>query len=841
MMRIATRFTAISATVTALIVSQAVHGQDDFLDELLAEPPPEETGPPPPEAPGQTPDSDSAEAHASDPLDTPSSPSAPVDVIRLESSEPPPELPPRKRQRQDALEEIVVTATKREAALRDIPASISAFSGEDLEARGILSINDVLEQTPGVTSNSARPGDQRIVIRGISTSASPTSTVPYPVGIFIGDTALNEPYAASITPDLSAFDLAAVEVLKGPQGTLFGGAALSGVLRYRLNDPVTDRWEARYFAQSLSPDDGEHALTQGAVVNVPLLDNDTLGVRLAYIRREYPGVIDDTRPEQAANDVDGGEGDQMRAAVLWQPDDHMAVKFTYLEQDYSASNGLFIADQPNGPRSTRSSLLPWPNRHRFALYNLEVQYDWETVRLVSSSSRTEKERFNSIDSFGALLGTPPPGTPDALAIPFVTDQESTSFQQEIRLQSIDGQAFEWLAGAYYLRSPIRYFLSLNVQALNDAGASGTEILTAVQSLTGALGLGGVIDPLLGALIPGADNLACELAVLCAETDALAQERALFFDLTWRPSDSLALAAGGRLFRTSVDGGFTGTGIGARLLNNGMSPADFTATITEEGFNPKLSVTYDFTDDHSLYALANKGFRFGGIQNIPANEAEGVPATYKSDTIWNYELGLRTQWFDDRLEFDVTAFVVEYDDPLVVLKNSLQINFFDNVGSARSEGIEANMRWLTPIPGVILTMAGGIVDARTTEDFQAGRDRVPSGTPLPGSAEYQYSANLAVFGSPDWLVNVAGVLGYTYVGPTRNELVRDDMVNDYGTYSAGLNFSLPQFTGTPTLSFNVLNLTNETTPVGQVNSATGSNFFVLNPPRTITARFSLEFN
>ena len=86
----------------------------------------------------------------------------------------------------------------------------------------MLSVNDILEQTPGVTSNSARPGDQRVVMRGISTSASPTSTVPYPVGIFIGDTALNEPYAASITPDLSAFDLAAVEVLKGPQGTLFG-------------------------------------------------------------------------------------------------------------------------------------------------------------------------------------------------------------------------------------------------------------------------------------------------------------------------------------------------------------------------------------------------------------------------------------------------------------------------------------------------------------------------------------------------------------------------------------------------------------------------------------------
>lgn len=740
------------------------------------------------------------------------------------------------------LEEVYVTATKREKSLRDVAASISAFAGEDLESQGILSVNNILEQTPGVTSNSARPGDQRIVMRGISTSADPTSTVPYPVGIFIGDTALNEPYAASVTPDLSAFDLAAVEVLKGPQGTLFGGAALSGVLRYRLNDPKPDQWELRYFAQHIEPEDGTTGLVQGAVVNIPIMgEGGNFGARLAFIEREYPGVHDDLRPEQFEQDVDEGEGEQVRAALIWQPNDALQFKYTYLKQDYSAENGLVISDSRDGPRSTRGSLLPWPNHHEFGLQNLEIQYDWESVRLVSSNSKTEKKRFTIVDSHGSLLGAPADGIPESLAIPFVTDQESESNQYELRLQSNDSERFEWLVGAYYLTSPIRYFVSLNAQLLNDVSAPLTGVTQGIQNIADSLGIGDIVSQTIAAVLPGAENLECELALLCAETNAEAEEEALFFDLTWSPWSMLELSAGARVYRTTVDGGFVGQGIGARLVSNGQSPADVTTKIVEEGVNPKFSATFHLTDDHSLYFLANKGFRFGGIQNLPEDELQNVPGTYKSDFIWNYEVGLRTTWLDDSLEFDITAFHIDYENPLVVLKNAIQINYYDNVGSAESDGLEANMRWLTPIPGIILTLSGGTVDARTTEDFQAGRQNVPAGKPLPGSAEYQYSANIAAFGPPAWFINVSGLIGYSYVGKTHNDISSGRLVNDYGTYNAGLNFSIPSLSGRPTLALNILNLTDETTPVSIVPSSLGDDFFILNTPRTLTARFSLEFD
>jgi len=740
-----------------------------------------------------------------------------------------------------ALDEIIVTATKREKSLRDIPASISAYDGEALEAEAVLSINEVLERTPGVTTNSARPGDQRIVMRGISTSSNPTSTVPYPVGIFIGDTALNEPYAASITPDLSAFDLAAVEVLKGPQGTLFGGAALSGVLRYRLNDPNPEEFQARYFSQGIYPKGGSGAWTHGVVVNVPVFGRDgNVGLRAAYIRRTYPGVTDDLRPEQAAKDVNEGKGDQIRIGLLWQPIDDLQIKYTFLRQDYKADNGLILANSPDGPRETTGSLIPWPNEHEFGLHNLEISYDWNNIRLVASSSRTEKKRFNIIDSYGALLGPALPGTPDALAIPFVTDQESTSFQQEVRLQSIAGENFEWLVGGYYLRSPIRYYLLLNAQALNDTSAALSNVLNAVRDTATNLGLGGLVDQVLDNLLPGADNLECELSVLCAETNAKAKEIAGFFDLTWRPWDQLELSAGARLYRTSVDGGFVGQGVGARLVNNGQSPADLSTSITEQGINPKFSATFHFTDNHSIYALANKGFRFGGIQNIPEDEAQNVPATYKSDFIWNYELGVRTRWLNNTLEVDVTGFYIDYTDPLVVLKNAIQINYYDNVGSAESYGIEGSLRWITPIPGIVFSASGGVVDAHTTEDFMAGRQLVPSGKPLPGSAAYQYSVKLGFFGSPDWLINVGGMVSYTYIGKTYNDISSDDLVNDYGTLDMALNLSIPTLKGQPTLSLSAVNILDTVAPVSIVNSAVGSDFFILNTPMAYTIRLSLEF-
>ncbi|HVT36415.1 MAG TPA: TonB-dependent receptor [Nevskiaceae bacterium] len=743
------------------------------------------------------------------------------------------------------LGDVVVTATKREKSLREVPASIRELDGRDLEAKAVLSINELLDSTPGVTSNSTRPGEERIIMRGISTTASGTTVAPYPVGVFVGDTSFNEPYAASITPDLSAFDLAGVDILKGPQGTLFGGAALAGAIRYRLNDPLTDQWQLRAFSQFTNLEHGSNALTEGVVVNAPLrVEDGGLGARLVYIDRQYPGSIDWTRPDPPQRDANQGRGEQFRGSLLWTPTDAARLQFTYLEQDYSAANDIIVADGPYGPRSSSASLQPWPNQHRFALYQLGGQYDFEHVRIVSSTSRTEKKRYNSIESLGALLGSPPGGTPAALALPFITHQDSTSFSQELRVQSID-TPLEWLVGGYYYHAPINYELVLNVQALQDLGGQANNLaplLAQLRQAYGALyGANNELNTLLGQLDSVTGNPGCELSVLCAETHAKATEKALFFDLSRKFWQRLELEAGARLYRTEVNGGFVGTGAGARLVNNGMSPVYVLNDLVEQGINPKFTATLHFTRDISTYFQAARGFRFGGIQQIPADKVQNVPGTFKSDSLWNYELGLRTAWLGNTLHADVTGFHIDYKNPQVQLKDLEELNYYDNVGAAVSNGVEGSLEWLTPLTGIALSATGGYTNAHTTEPFKAGNTPVPAGVPLPGSAKVQYSGQLTYLwpygGDYSW----GGALSYVYVGKTSPGLQVSQYVYDFGVVNFSSQFGAPGWPGKPSLALSIENLADRTAPVSIIGSATGSSYYLLTPPRTYTARLTVEFD
>lgn len=683
-------------------------------------------------------------------------------------------------------------------------------------------------------------------MRGIATAVNPISTTSSPVGIFIGDTAFNEPYAAGVTPDLSAFDLKDIEVLKGPQGTLFGGAALAGAIRYRLNDPDPYVLQFRGFSQLTSLTKGSVAFTEGVAANLPVsMGSGALGLRAAYIRRNYPGVYDNTRPEDAAIDVDRGDGEQFRLGVLWVPDAPLQLKFTFLSQNYSADNALIVSDNRNGPRATSFSLLPWPNKHNFRLYNLEFDYNFDDMKLVSSSSRTEKTRHYLLDSLGLLIGTPPEGTPDSLAIPFVTNQKSASFAQELRLQSKDSDGLEWLLGGYFYRAaPLDYDLEVSVQALHDVGqltANVGDLLTALKSSFDAIaGPGNLVSSLLGAASTTGDVLKCELSLLCAQTHAKARELALFADFTDTFWDRLELSAGARLYQTDVAGGFTGQGLGVRLVNKGVSPADLRDRRTERGVNPKLSATYRFTKSISLYAQAARGFRFGGIQNIPPSKAENIPATFKSDTLWNYEIGLRTEWFHNTLRLDVTGFHIDYKNPQVSLASPALVGYYDNIDSARSDGMEGNLQWLTPIPGVALSITGGVTNARTTSDFMAGNTLVPSGAALPGSAKKQYSGQLSYFWPYGGPLSFGAAFTYAYIGKTEAALPHSDYVYDFGTMGVNLQLGAPDWPGKPTLVLGVDNLKDVAAPIGFLKSNTGELFYIMNPPRTFVARLNFEF-
>lgn len=726
------------------------------------------------------------------------------------------------------IEEVIVTATKREQSIREIPASITAFSGEKLESSGKLNLNDFIQETPGVTAAQAAPGYTRLTFRGISTDTNPYAGNAQPVGIFIGDTPFTDPYIANIVPDLSAFDLADVEVLKGPQGTLFGGSALSGAVRYQLQEPVLREWQFRGFTQFAQPKGGSSAFTYGVAGNVPI--GDELAIRLNYVSREYSGTVDDLRQDK--QNVDRSDGDGLRAQLLWQPD-AWKIKLTHLTQDFSGDNLLQAVYSPRGPRETDRAVLAMPSKNDFGLDSLEISYDFDSVRVVSLTSHVDRDAVFTSDMTNVLIGRPPQGYPQTAAVLSTVTNQSKSTSQEFRLQSTGGGDFNWLVGAYFFDYD-GYFNILIDTPLN-------------QSLLGPGSLIGS-NPLLGALFGalGVPNLGAVTSLLDGTSDAKSQERALFADLSYELFDDLTVSAGGRFYETEVKGGFVGSGLLITGNQNDGLGSNTVAKLDERGFNPKLSATYRFDRDFSVYASAAKGFRFGGLQALPSTPTNGVPPTFKSDTLWNYEIGVRTDWLDRTLRADLTGFYIRYDNPIVTQQTQgIPINYNTNVSAAISRGVEASLLWNTPIRGLSASLSGGYTDAHITESFTAANgDVVEPGTRMPGSAKVQYSSSLQYLYAWNQF-SIAPNVSYTYVGKGYSNITHDVEINGFGTLNAGLVFGAENIPGKPKLAFNMVNILDTTRPVAG-STATAlvtrqpQTVYLLNPPRTLTVRLGLEF-
>lgn len=752
-------------------------------------------------------------------------PATELDTIPVADPAPPVARPAPPSQASAQIEEVVVTATKREQSLRDIPASITEFDGNKLEEQGKQNLADYLRQAPGVTMTDIAPNLPRISIRGISTDTSGLAGLPSPTGIFIGDVAFSDPYVSNVQPDLSAFDLASVEVLKGPQGTLFGGAALAGAIRYVINDPVMGEWQGRAFTQYVNPDGGSTALSSGVVVNAPLY-SDRLALRAAYVKREYSGYTDLINPPPQKN-VDHGSGDQIRAILAWQPIDALKFTLTHLDQDYSTPNSSTTVDTPDAHTNNRQ-VLPAPVDTRFRLDSLNANWDFDGVRAVSLTSYTTKKASIRADATSALIGAPPPNYPAALAVFETIDDKSKAFAQELRLQSTGSGPFQWLVGAYFYDYSVRF-----------------ELLTDTIAHQALLGHDSAIDALLSGLSVDSSTLYDKSSLLYALSKPKAQERALFFDLSDTFWDHLEISAGARLYSTQVKGGFFGTGVLALVDNGGQDIHYEDNSLKENGVSPKFTATWHFSRDYSLYAQAARGFRFGGLQSVPSTATNNVPRVYKSDSLWNYEVGLRTAWLKNTLHADVTVFDIEYKNPqLGQTTTGIPLSYTDNVGGARSRGVEASLRWLTPIHGLSLALDGALTDSKTTKTFTASNgEEVEPGTQMPGAAKSQYSAETAYI-IPVGVFDIGANINYVYVGKGYSDIIHSLPINDYGTLNAGLTFASEAWSLKPQLAFNVSNILDETAVVGGGVSTsligTSVTSYQLNAPRTYSVRLSLAF-
>jgi iron complex outermembrane receptor protein len=706
-----------------------------------------------------------------------------------------------------ALEEIVVTARKREESVRDIPTSIDAFSGARLESLGYNNVEAIVKLSPGVSFEAGfTPSSTSIIVRGITNDSRGVG--PRTVGRFYDNVPLTNPSIMGVEPDLDTFDMRTVEVLKGPQGTLFGGSALAGAIRYQPNAPELGAWQGAASAgigwvASSSDNNTDYAL----MVNAPL--SDSFAVRFAGSVRNFAGYIDDTRSGE--EDINSFRAKQGRVMAKWQPNESLSLEASYLkyEGDLGAFNWI-EGIEPVRERTKRSV-------DDFELSNVDMlgfrgSWDSGAFSTVFEANSLEKERdqTNDVTIFVGLFGT---GITVGQNFLEATDQDS----YELRVVSNEPSAGDGLFGNWQYTAGL-FFL--------DSEQTRPVVITLnFPTATNQQGGGAVVS---------------------------AEEKAVFFDLTRTFGEGFELNLGGRYFSQVTEGG-TFVDFAFSSANPGGLPDNISfvpktngfSRLKEDGFNPKAAIRWFASPNVTAIASYAKGFRFGGIngdklvlENAIFQTNVDIPFTFGSDEIDNWELGLRTSWLDGRVTADGTLFLVDWKN-LQVLQRAGVFAFTDNVGGAEVKGVEFALNALLSDSWSMLLNAS-YQNAKTSEDFQSGEfGFVPSGTVLPNAPKWTGAAQLRYQGAVG-STDVDGSLTYAFRSSSSNNLINSIPLDAYGTLDFSVGVQLPAFRLKPRLSLVARNLTDERAAIFGFKLAGRDPVISINQPRQIGLKLDVVF-
>jgi iron complex outermembrane receptor protein len=610
--------------------------------------------------------------------------------------------------------EIIITAQKRTQRLIDVPQSVSVISGESLDNQHAERLSDYLNRVPSANFVESQAGNSRIILRGINAGGVGATVATYIDEAPFGS-ATSLANGAILAPDIDPFDLARVEVLRGPQGTLYGANSLGGLVKYVTVTPDTHAFDG---AAEVGAEDVAHGDTGWwgrAAVNVPL--SDDAAFRLTGFYRRDPGYIDDPNH---GRDVNDGKTYGGRFSVLVTPTDRLRVRGSVLLENIR-SNGTNMVDldpvtfEPVYGRLTHLRLIDEPNDIDYRLYNTTIDYDFGPFALVSATSYGTLDQ-RQIEDASSVYG---PLLTGALGIPLGAgvDQTMTQrrFTQEVRLASNHNDVLEWTIGGFYTHEK------------NRLG----------QDLYG-------IDGVTGATIPSLDGL------IVVGLPSTYSEYAGFANATWHIAPKFDLTGGGRWSHNKQSDVQNTTG----LLVGGAS--SFSGQSSDSVFTYSIAPSFKPNANTRIYARVAKGYRPGGPNAVSPLAPEGVPRQFGPDTTTNYEVGVKTETDDHLLSLEVSAFLIDWKDiQLLAQVDGLGVN--TNGGSARSKGVELT-GGVNPSRYLSFYASGSYVDAYLTSDTPnlVGGFK---GDPLPFNpkwqwtigAEYQHpvSATLKAHAGLDW--------------------------------------------------------------------------------------------
>ena len=552
-------------------------------------------------------------------------------------------------QQPPSVAEVVVTAQKRSERLLDVPAAVSVLSSAALQQGGSVDIQDYYREVPGLSIDDNGTGFTQIEIRGISTGTETTPTV----GVYVDDTPIGSSTALArgdlVLPNLDPSDLQQIEVLKGPQGTLYGSSSLGGLLKYDTIAPSTTAFSGRIEADGSAVDGGGDGYGLRGAANIPI--NDELALRVSGFTREDPGFIDD--PVRHLNDVNAAYVNGGDLSLLWKPAANLSIRLSALIQgrDAQSSSTEDVNSVTGQPVYGNDEQYRVPgadeNKQNFNVYNATIKASFGGVNFTSSTSYAQSRYSAFVDTsgiFGPLLS-------EILSVPqfdvpiyerFGTDK----FSQEFRLSNSSPQALEWQVGLFGTTERSSYYEHL----LGEDPVTYKPISTPTI-FTGTL-------------------------------PSLYTEYATYGDVTYHFTPKFDIQAG---VRYSVNYQ-TATQDEVGILADPNPP-----TTKSHDKVPTYLVTseYKFTSDTTVYARFATAYRAGGPNLVVGS---GIPSTYGPDTTTNYEVGLKSYFWDRKIYFETAAFYIDWNNIQLQARNADDSEYYTNGGAAVSKGAEALLQF-----------------------------------------------------------------------------------------------------------------------------------------------------
>lgn len=697
------------------------------------------------------------------------------------------------------LQEVVVTAQKRSENVQDVPETVTVLSPDAIAAQQLNTIEDITALVPGMSNLNTGAGQNQITLRGVTSGPTQLSTS---VGIYLDDIPFGSSNSSnegsSQTADFDTFDMARIEVLQGPQGTLYGANNIGGLIKYVTNAPNPAGFDALVSAGGVYSDGGGDGYSFRGMINIPL--GDSAAVRATAFKRRDPGYIDDNgefpRSDVNANTYEGG-----RVSVLWNPAETLSLRLTGLTQQVF-SDGTSAVDldpvtlKPLYGNYTQRRLLPEPTETRNNMLTLNINWDIGGATLTSATGYNVFNYDIHADYTGyygqdaPLYGL----TTDTFAVDGYQRSRTERTVEELRLASKPGGKLDWQIGGYYdLENSYFHYHATPYQ------------LPEQQQLVDAPYVSVSLNP------------------------SQYRDTAVFGNIDYHFTSTVDLLLGVRESWNHQD--FSSQQI---RVTTGEGPVQ-EGTSSDNAFTFLVSPRWNVSDSLMTYARIASGYRAGGPNLLPPDAPADVPQTYKPDSIISYEIGSKKEWADhSHLVLNVAAFHIDWKD-IQMYTTVDGLGAAINASKAHVNGAQLSLSAL-PLEGLTLALNLGYQDARLGADTPPigglKGDRLPSVPEFTGALEADYRHSL--FGS------TVGVLGatYRYIGDNQSDFF---LQGDQFTIAAvsrldlraGLEF------GRTTISVVAKNVTNEVGYSTISYGPTGLNGYAL-PPASVGLYLQQQF-